>query len=172
MTLDELVARECIRQVKARYCYHLDRKEWYAYADLFTADATMDVDEAVSTRGRDPRPRPRLAGREAIRAHLPALLGDADTVHQVHSGLIEFTSPTEATGIWAMEDIVCMPGLLLEGRGHYRETYRVDVGRWRIGSLHLTRTWLRIVEGEAAAAAALSGAASATTGLTREGGVA
>lgn len=68
-------------------------------------------------------------------------------MHQVHSPIIELDSPNSAKVIWAMEDIVKMPGFHLEGRGHYRETYVIEDGRWRIASLHLTRTWPNIREG-------------------------
>ena len=147
MTLEELSAREAIKDVKARYCHHIDLKEWDDYANLFTEDATLDVDQSVSTRGRAPNPQPQFIGRAAIRAFMPQLLDNADTVHQVHTPIIELTSATTAKAIWAMEDIVKMPGFHLEGRGHYRETYRLADGKWRIASLHLTRTWLDILEG-------------------------
>jgi len=147
MTLEELSAIEAIRQVKARYCYHIDYKEWDAYANLFTREATLDTDRCVSTRGRDPSPQPQIKGRSAIRAFIAELLDPADTVHQVHSPIIDLTSPTSAKIIWAMDDIVKMPGFHLEGRGHYREIYVVEDGAWRIASLHLTRTWLNIREG-------------------------
>lgn len=147
MDLEELIAREAIRTVKAKYCHHIDHKEWDDYANLFTVDATLDVDQSVSTRGRAPNPQPRVTGRAAIRAFLPQLLDEADTVHQVHIPIIDFTGPQSANVVWAMEDIVRMPGFYLEGRGYYRETYVVEDGAWRIASLHLTRTWLNIREG-------------------------
>lgn len=148
MTLEQLAAREAIRELKARYCYHLDLQEWDALAALYASDATMDVDQAVSTRGRSSDPRPQVRGRAAIRADVSATLADAETVHQVHSPIIELLSATRAKAIWAMEDIVRMPGLYLEGRGHYHETYVVEDGEWRIASLHLTRTWLNVRQGE------------------------
>lgn len=150
MTLEELSAIEAIKQVKARYCHHIDLKEWDEYAGLFTVDARLNTDRAVSTRGEDPDPQPEIRGRAAIRAFMPELLDPADTVHQVHMPIIELTSPTSAKVIWAMEDIVRMPGFHLEGRGHYREEYVIEDGEWRIASLHLTRTWLNIVEGSPA----------------------
>lgn len=147
MTLEELCAREAIKDLKGRYCYHIDMKQWDEYAALFTEDATMDVDQSVSTRGRNGNPTPRVMGRATIRAFMPRLLDNADTVHQVHSPIIELTSPTTAKAIWAMEDIVKMPGFHLEARGHYHETYVLAAGKWRIASLHLTRTWINILEG-------------------------
>ena len=151
-TLDQLVAREAIRELKARYCYHLDYQEWDALADLYARDATMDVDQAVSTRGRAADPRPQVRGRAAIRADVSAVLAQAETVHQVHSPIIEILSPNRAKAVWAMEDIVRMPGLYLEGRGHYRETYVVEEGAWRIASLHLTRTWLKVCQDDSESA--------------------
>ena len=147
MTLEDLAAYEAIRQLKGRYCYHLDYKEWDAFANLFTLDATLDVDQVVSTRGEDPQPQPTVNGRAQILKFMPGMLSAADTVHQVHMPIIELTSATSAKAIWAMEDIVRMPGFFLEGRGHYRETYLREDGVWRIASLHLTRTWLNIREG-------------------------
>lgn len=148
MTLDMMEAREAVKQVKAWYCYHLDLKNWDGFAALFAKEGTLNVDRAVSTRGRAPNPMPEVRGRAAIRAYMPKLLDMADTVHQVHSPILEVLSPTEAKAIWAMEDIVKGPGFHLEGRGHYHETYVVEDGEWRIASLHLTRTWVNIVEGD------------------------
>ena len=54
---------------------------------------------------------------------------------------IEITSPTTATGIWAMLDILQEPGgeNLVHGWGHYHETYERIDGRWYIKTLRLTR---------------------------------
>ncbi|MES2303626.1 MAG: nuclear transport factor 2 family protein [Pseudomonadota bacterium] len=147
MTLEELGIREAIKDLKARYCYHIDLKEWELYAGLFTEDAVLDVDQSVSTRGRAPNPMPRITGRAAIRAFMPKLLDPADTVHQVHAPIITVTSPASAKAIWAMEDVVRMPGFHIHGRGHYHETYVLADGAWYIASLHLTRTWAEIIEG-------------------------
>ncbi|NJO35305.1 MAG: nuclear transport factor 2 family protein [Rhodospirillales bacterium] len=154
-----MAALEAIKSLKARYCYLVDYKQWDGYCDLFTRDATLNVDRAVSTRGRFGDPMPEVRGREAIRDSVASMLRDADTVHQVHMPVLELTSPTTATGIWAMEDIVRLPGFHLEGRGHYRETYVMEVERWRIATLHLTRSWLNIIEGDCQTAERLSASA-------------
>jgi len=156
MTIDELIAFEEIKQLKGRYCYTIDHHEWDQYADLFTADATLDTDTAVSTMGRDPRPQPQVKSRAVIRTFIESLLKDADTVHQVHSPIIELISPDNAKAIWAMEDEVQMPGFHLHARGHYRETYRKEAdGKWRIASLHLTRTRIDMRDGDASGPAGL-----------------
>lgn len=149
MTIEDLLAIEQIRTLKAQYCYYLDLKDWDGYAGLFTSDASLITDTAVSSRGEDPASMPEIIGRAPIRKMVSELLADATTVHHCHTPIIELTSLTTATGIWAMEDVVRMPGYHLHARGHYRERYEIDEGRWRIASLHLTRTMIDIFEGSA-----------------------
>ncbi len=149
MNLEQLVALEAIKRLKAEYCYFLDLHEWDNYANLFTEDATLDTDTAVSTQGRDGKPQPQIRGRAAIRKFLAGFLDNAVTVHHVHSPIIDLTSPETAAGIWAMEDEVELDGFHLHARGHYHETYRLDGGEWRIASLHLTRTRIDMLKGSA-----------------------
>jgi hypothetical protein len=149
MTLDELIAIERIKQLKGRYCLYLDLKDWQAYADLFAMEATLVTDSAVSTNGQDPKSLPEIRGRKAIGNFLAELLPRGSiTVHQCHTPIIDITSATTACGIWAMEDIVQMPGFHLHARGHYHETYVIEDGLWRIASLHLTRTRIDMLEGD------------------------
>ena len=47
---------------------------------------------------------------------------------------------TTATGVWALEDVVRLaPGVNLNGRGHYHETYEKVDGEWLIKTSTLTR---------------------------------
>ena len=74
----------------------------------------------------------------------PGTLEGGTTVHHCHTPEITLTSPTTASGIWAMEDLLFFPdGNRLHGAGHYHETYEKRDDRWLITSLHLTRTLLR-----------------------------
>ena len=57
---------------------------------------------------------------------------------------IEIQDEENATGIWAMDDVVDMPGLLLQGWGHYHESYRKVKGDWKIARIRLTR--LRLLQ--------------------------
>ena len=150
MTVDELLVVEEIRRLKARYCYMLDLKDWDGYANLFTHDGSITTDTAVSTFGADPVRQPEVKGRETIRTFISKLLKDAYTVHQCHTPIIDVDSASSAQGIWAMEDVVRMPGFHLHARGHYRERYVIEDGVWRIKSLLLTRTMIDILEGTAA----------------------
>jgi len=129
---------EAIKQLKARYCRLLDTKDWAGYRQLFTDDVTMDTTDSGGGV---------VTGVDDFLAFLVDVLGDTVTVHQCHTPEIAVTSPTEATGIWAMEDLVRFAdGTELRGYGHYHETYRRDDsdsdgegGGWRIASSTLTR---------------------------------
>ena len=58
-------------------------------------------------------------------------------------GELELTSPTEARGIWAMEDLILYRGPApvagFRGYGHYFENYRKVDGAWRIQTIRLER---------------------------------
>jgi hypothetical protein len=141
MTVEDLIRIEEIKQLKARYCFYLDTKQWDDFAGTLAEDITIDCDTAVSTNGRDPQTLPRVTGRATQRRAIEQLAAEAYTVHQVHSPIIELTSATTAKGIWAMEDVIDKPGFYLHARGHYHETYRKEAdGKWYIASIHLTRT--------------------------------
>ena len=140
--LAELIAIERIKALKARYFRCLDTKDWAAWAEVFTEDAVLEFDLAVSTRGREGRPAPRMAGRAAIVEAVAARNATSTTVHHGHTPEIAVLSATEARGIWAMEDIVEEDGVVIHGFGHYHEAYRQAGGVWRIATIHLTRTRL------------------------------
>ena len=121
---------EAIKQLKARYFRTMDTKDWSAMRQVFTDDVVADTTEAGG---------PSITGADDFNAFLQQTLGDAVTIHQGHMPEIELTSPTTATGIWALHDIVIWPTGRLEGAGHYHETYEKTDGGWRIKSLRLTR---------------------------------
>jgi hypothetical protein len=128
-----LLAIEAIKQLKARYCRHLDAKDWAAWRTIFTDDFVSDTAEAGGKV---------IVGADDFVAFLRRTLGRPAqaTAHQVHAPEIELTSATTARGVWALQDVVRLaPGMSLVGYGHYHETYvRVD-GRWLIKSSKLTR---------------------------------
>jgi hypothetical protein len=139
---DEL---EAIRKLKARYCRFLDTKDVESWRSLFATDVVVRLDMAVSTGGADPKTAPPVEGADTFVPMVMAGLEYAATMHHCHTPEITLTSASTATGIWAMEDwIIFGDGRELHGAGHYRETYEKQEGGWRIKSLHLTRTILRI----------------------------
>jgi hypothetical protein len=128
-----LLEVEAIKQLKARYCRHLDAKNWRAWRELFTTDFVSDISEAGGTV---------IFGADRFVAFTRKQLGKASqvTVHQVHAPEIELTSETTARGVWALNDVVrLVPGLTLNAYGHYHETYEKGDGHWRIKTSKLTR---------------------------------
>jgi ketosteroid isomerase-like protein len=135
---DEL---EAIRQLKARYCRFLDAKDAAGWRSVFSDDVVVLLDMGVSTGGADPRTGPPVEGADTFVPMVLASLENAATMHHCHTPEITLTSPTTATGIWAMEDwIIFGNGNELHGAGHYHETYEKQGDDWRIKTLHLTRT--------------------------------
>jgi hypothetical protein len=124
---------EAIKQLKARYCRYLDTKRWDDWRQLFTDDFVSDTSPAGGKR---------ITGADEFVAFVHRSLGKPSqpTAHQVHAPEITLTSPTTATGVWALEDVVRLaPGLNLNGRGHYHETYEKVDGHWLIKTSTLTR---------------------------------
>jgi uncharacterized protein (TIGR02246 family) len=122
---------EAIKQLKARYFRTMDTKDWEGMRQVFSDDVVMDTTDSGGGV---------VAGADAFLGFLRQTLADAVTVHHGHMPEIELTSPTTATGTWALHDVIVWPdGTRLDGDGHYHETYEQEGGAWRITSSTLTR---------------------------------
>jgi uncharacterized protein (TIGR02246 family) len=122
---------EAIKQLKARYFRAIDTKDWTGLRRLFANDATVDTTQSGGSV---------VSGADDFLASLSDAIEDVITVHHGHTPEIELVTPTSATGIWAMEDMLRWPdGTELHGYGHYHETYEKVDGMWHITSLTLTR---------------------------------
>ncbi len=137
--VERLLAIEEIGRLKASYFRCLDTKDWACIATLFTPDATAVYN--VEGSGDLATPDNPVTGNDAIAAFIQRAVEHLVTIHHGHMPEIEITSPTTATGIWAMLDILQEPGgeNLVHGWGHYHETYERIDGRWQIKTLRLTR---------------------------------
>ena len=152
MTLDEeLKAMEDVRQLKARYFRTLDTKDWANFALIFCRDASFDLRQAATTDPDGDSPEAAetgqlvLNGRDAIAGTIRDMVGTNVTVHHGHCHEVWIDSPEEARGIIAMVDIIrnsATGELILEGYGHYHETYRREQGEWRIWRSRLSRLWV------------------------------
>jgi ketosteroid isomerase-like protein len=131
MDASRLADLEEIKQLKARYFRLMDTKQWDAWGDVFCEDCTMDS---------GPPGAPTVRGRREIVPYVRGHIEHVVTTHHGHMPEITFTGPDSASGIWAMFDQLRGPGFVVDGWGHYHETYRRDAdGRWRIASTRLTR---------------------------------
>ena len=128
--VDNLVAVEDIKQLKARYFRLMDTKQWEAWGNVFSDDARLQWGESEEDSA---------TGRANIVAAVSKAVDPAVTCHHGHMPEIEILSSDRATGIWAMYDRVDHPSYLLEGYGHYREEYVKVAGQWKIHRTRLTR---------------------------------
>ncbi|WP_197028855.1 nuclear transport factor 2 family protein [Blastococcus sp. URHD0036] len=135
-TAEQLSTFEEIRQLKARYSYFLDTKQWDAWAQLFTADFRWATENGLSVEGRD-------AFVEMVRSSIDAVA----TVHQFHAPVLEILSPTTATGLWPMFDYVAFGETPIQGYGYYHETYRREDDGWRMSTQFLSRIRTDVIGG-------------------------
>jgi hypothetical protein len=124
--------REAIMELKAEFLRSVDQKDWVVVRGLL-ADGVM-VDFSVDGEGT-------FSDADSFVA---ALQQNAVTVHQGHMPEINVSSPTYATGVWAIEDLRQVPngsGGFLErhGYGHHFDSYTKDSGEWKIASITLSR---------------------------------
>jgi hypothetical protein len=133
--VQELLDREAIKELKARYFRLLDAQDWDSFRQCFTEDARFDV------QGRDP-----IEGAEAFVADARDVLGGARTLHHGHMPELTIGSATDARGLWMLADYLewpCDPDTGerrgMKGYWQYEETYRKVDGAWRIATLRLRR---------------------------------
>ena len=121
---------EAIKQVKARYGRAADTKDLALLRTTVTDDFVCDT--GAGGRG----------ATRGIEAFIERVRTNPDvTVHHALMPEIELTSPSTATGTWAVHLFArSAGGRTIDAFGHYTDTYaRVD-GSWRLSSLQLE--WL------------------------------
>lgn len=128
MERTELIAREAIRDLIARYTWAGDRGRLDEVADCFAEDGVLDVGDDGG----------EWTGRSTIRAELEAVVarvaasGDAPSTvqHQVSSVLIELHDPSSAT---ARSSFSVLTDIGLDHWGTYRDELVRDPaeGRWQ-----------------------------------------
>ncbi|WP_254524464.1 nuclear transport factor 2 family protein [Natrinema caseinilyticum] len=126
--LRTLEAKDEIRELRAEYCFRADDRDWEGWADTFTEDGRIEVDQLGTYEGRD----------EIIQFGTDVIAGEYQWFsHMVHNGVIDVDGD-EATGKWYFEvPCVSKATLLNEGeagwlQGRYDEEYRRVDGEWKI----------------------------------------
>ena len=135
----DLQELEAIKQLKYRYLRCIDRKLWDELRDCF-------VPEATSSYGGG---KYSFQGRDQILAFLVKSMGSPKFLssHTCHHPEIALTSPTTATGVWALHDTVINleHGWTLNGSAFYEDRYvKGTDGQWRIQHTGYTRTYEEI----------------------------
>lgn len=137
-TLQDLLDLHAIQRLKHAYLRCLDQKDWDTLATLFT-------DDAHATYGGGAK---ELDGREAIMAFLTESMGSQGmlTSHRGSQPEIDLVGPDEATGTWALEDVVIHQdfGVTIHGASFYEDVYRRVDGEWRIARTGYRRTYEEI----------------------------
>jgi hypothetical protein len=149
LAFENLAAVESIKRLKARYFRHLDTKDWEAFRQVFADDAVIGpIDSGLPSTTK---PIDGM-GPDEFLARVCKTLKDVTSAHHGHMPEIELTSPTEARGVWAMEDLLVFPAdapvRRLRGLGHYHETYVKGAEGWKIASLGLTRLHVDLETGD------------------------
>lgn len=126
---------EAIKRLKYKYLRCLDQKRWAELAECFSEDATSAYSGGKFS----------FEGRDAIMGFLEKAMG-ADSFlssHTVHHPEIKFTSPTTATGTWALTDVVIetKANITIRGSAFYRDEYVKLDGAWKIRSTGYERIY-------------------------------
>ena len=137
-TLEDLLDIHAIQRLKHRYFRCLDQKAWGDLETCFTEDATASYGGGAV----------ELDGREAILGFLVESMGSTGmlTSHRGTQPEIDLLGGGEATGIWALEDVVIHQdfGVTIHGASFYDDRdVKVD-GGWRIRSTGYKRTYEEI----------------------------
>lgn len=126
--LRQLLDYKLIVDLKSSFGRLADVKDWPGYRAIFTDDCVFDFGGGYIVEGGQ-------AGTDTIAGMLEGTV----SVHRAYMPEIEFVSPTEAKGIWAVNDYIeWMPGPEggerqgHQGYGREYETYRKEGGRWKI----------------------------------------
>lgn len=137
--MTDLQELEAIKRLKYKYLRCLDQKRWTELAECFTQDATSAYSDGKFS----------YSGRDQIMEFLRGALSPRTMIssHRVHHPEIDLTSPTTATGIWALEDTVIetTANVTIRGAAFYYDEYVNVDGRWKIQSTGYTRTFEEIV---------------------------
>lgn len=137
-SLDDLLAIHAIHRLKHRYLRCLDQKAWDELAGCFTDDAQASYGGGAK----------ELSGREAIMDFLRESMGSTGmlTSHRGSQPEIDLLSENEATGIWALEDVVIHQDfdVTIHGASFYEDRYVKQDGDWRIADTGYKRTYEEI----------------------------
>ena len=132
MTPQDLIEIERIKQLKARYFRLMDTGRWDEFEALFSEDCEQRWQSAPGETAEGGR------GRADVARFIRESLAGMRSTHHGHMPEIEITSPTTATGIWALHDVCTADGrIVFDGAGYYYDEYVKEGGAWLIRSTRL-----------------------------------
>jgi SnoaL-like protein len=132
--VQQLLDIEQIKQLKYRYFRYFDTADIEAIATVFHPDVTLDVNGGIY--------RFRIEGRDKY-LDMVREGAHADMImqHNGHHPEIEILSPSEALGIWYLQDNVWefRRKLHITGAALYRDRYVRVGGKWLIREIQFER---------------------------------
>jgi hypothetical protein len=125
-----LVDREEVKELRARYCRFLDLHQWDELRSVFTTDARLEL--AGGTRYDD---------RDSFVAAMRANFGDGgQVVHHCQLPELVILDPDRIRGVWALFSDVAREGTpRSQSYSYYAEEYRRTPAGWKIAFLRLVR---------------------------------
>ena len=137
-SLQDLLDLHAIQRLKHRYLRCLDQKGWDELRTCFTPDAHASYGGGAK----------ELDGVDAIMGFLVESMGSEGmlTSHRCTQPEIELLGGGEATGTWALEDVVIHQdfGVTIHGASFYEDRYVQVDGEWKIASTGYKRTYEEI----------------------------
>jgi hypothetical protein len=137
-TLEDLLDIHAIQRLKHRYLRCLDQKGWDELRTCFTPDAHASYGGGAK----------ELDGVDAIMGFLTESMGSTGmlTSHRCTQPEIDLVGPGQATGTWALEDVVIHQdfGVTIHGASFYEDRYVKVDGTWLIASTGYKRTYEEI----------------------------
>ena len=140
MTIEELLTKEEIKELRICYSHHFDGKDIDALVDLFTDDAVCEFGPAF---GGD------WVGKDQIRRNFAAYAQQEGppfgVLHAVTNPWIRLIDETTANGRWYLHDLFTAEGVEnpLGLYGIYDDVYKKVDGRWLIHRTRIDFLWPR-----------------------------
>jgi len=133
--MQELREIEAIKALKYKYMRCIDRKLWDEMRECFTSDATTAYSGGKYA----------FEGIEAIMKFMVESMdrGSFLSSHRVGHPEIALVSETEATGTWALDDLVIdtKHEITIQGAAFYHDRYVKQDGAWKIRHTGYERTF-------------------------------
>ncbi len=138
MTLEELLEKEAIKELRINYSYYYDGMMVDELVDLFTDDAICEFGPDF---GGD------WVGKEAIKtnfAMFAAMEGiPFGVLHAITNPMIKLIDDTTAHGRWYMHDLITMEGVEHPPifYGIYDDVYKKVSGEWKFYRTRIDFLW-------------------------------
>lgn len=127
--MQNVIDREAIRALPARYCHCVWQKDLDGYANLFTDDGSFSTDDPSL---------PHAQGREGLRKMISNGLDTRKPRPFIHNHVVELLGPDRAKGTCYVEVRMLRDGKKWQLTGFYDDEYAKVGGEWKFKSRKIT----------------------------------